>query len=628
MSRPAQAFPDIQSFIRLLEQRGELLRVREPVSRNLEITEMSDRLVKKGGPAVLFENVVDSDYPVVIGLLGTRERMALALGVGDLDELARKIRALIDLRGSGGLGGMLSNLPKLRDAVNLPPRSVKTAPVQEVVWRGDEVDLSKIPVLKCWPNDGGPFVTLPLVITKDPETGERNMGMYRMQVMSKNTTGMHWQRHKTGTRHLEKAKKLGQKLEVAVAIGGDPALIYAATAPLPPVPGLDEFAVAGYLRGQRYPVVRGLTVNLDVPANAEFVLEGYVDPAEDWVLEGPFGDHTGFYTLPDLYPLFHVTCVTMRRNPVYPATIVGRPPMEDAYLIEASERLFLPAAQLIIPEIVDYHMPPAGVAHNLVVVSIKKDFPGQAYKVANGLLGLGQMMFAKVIVVVDENVKVNDMDAVWCEVTHKAVPGRDTLTTRGPIDVLDHSSRGWGYGSKLIIDATTKRPEEIGSPKSSREEQAQDYALDLFFPAPVAPTSLGGEPEGGHLPSFEGILAQRQTADGYWVVVLDKTRPGQARALAEAFAGHPAADGVRHLLICDEQTNVNDMSDVWWTVLNNIDPERDVWNLDGLLAWDGARKLASEGFVRQWPNKIVMSQAVRRRVDALWHVWGLPEQYR
>ena len=368
------AFPDIQSFMRLLEQRGELLRVTTPVSRELEITEIADRMVKQGGPALLFENVTGSDYPVAIGLLGTKERVALALGVDDLDELAEKVRNLIDLSGGGSKLGLLSNVTKLRDAMNLPPRRVRSAPAQEVVWRGDEVDLSKIPVLKCWPLDGGPFVTLPLVITKDPETGERNMGMYRVQVMSKNTTGMHWQRHKTGTKHLEKARKLGQRLEVAVAIGGDPALIYAATAPLPPVPGLDEFALAGYLRGQRYPVARGITVDLDVPANAEFVLEGYVDPSEDWVVEGPFGDHTGFYTLPDLYPHFHVTAVTMRRNPVYPATIVGRPPMEDAYLIEASERLFLPAAQLIIPEIVDYHMPPAGVAHNLVFVSIKKSY--------------------------------------------------------------------------------------------------------------------------------------------------------------------------------------------------------------------------------------------------------------
>lgn len=617
MPRPAQAFPDIQSFIRLLESRGELLRVSAPVSRDLEITEISDRLVKKGGPAVLFENVIGSDYPVVMGLMGTRERMALALGLSDLDELAQKIRHLIDLGGGGSKWGLLSNLPKLRDAMNLPPQRVKSAPVQEVVWRGDEVDLSKIPVLKCWPEDGGPFVTFPLVITKDPETGERNMGMYRMQVMSKNTTGMHWQRHKTGTKHLEKAKKRGQRLEVAVAIGGDPALIYAATAPLPPVPGLNEFAVAGYLRGQRYPVVKGLTVDLEVPANAEFILEGYVDPQEDWVVEGPFGDHTGFYTLPDLYPLFHVTAVTMRRNPVYPATIVGRPPMEDAYLIEASERLFLPAAQLIIPEIVDYHMPPAGVAHNLVVVSIKKSYPGQAYKVANGLFGLGQMMFAKVIVVVDEGVNVTDMDAVWREVAQKAVPGRDTLIGRGPIDVLDHSSRGWGYGGKLTIDATTKRPEEVGSGVSSRENQANDLAPDNFQPS----TSV-------NLPHCEDVLAQRQTPDGYWFVSLHKTQPNGGRAVAEALAGSAAAQGIRHLLICDEETDVNDAGDVWWTILNNIDPERDCWVLGEMLVWDGSRKLPSEGFVREWPKKIVMDEAVRARVDALWHVWGLPEQWR
>lgn len=611
------AFPDIQSFMALLESRGELLRVREPVSRDLEITEISDRLVKKGGPAVVFENVVGSDYPVVMGLMGTRERTALALGVHDLDDLAAKVRALIDLKGAGGLMGMLGNLPKLRDAMNLPPRRVNRAPAQEVVWRGDEVDLSKIPVLKCWPEDGGPFVTFPLVITRDPDTGERNMGMYRMQVMSKNTTGMHWQRHKTGTKHLEKARKKGQKLEVAVAIGGDPALIYAATAPLPPIPGLDEFALAGYLRGQRYPVVKGLTVDLDVPANAEFILEGYVDPQEDWVVEGPFGDHTGFYTLPDRYPLFHVTAVTMRRAPVYPATIVGRPPMEDAYLIEASERLFLPAAQLIIPEIVDYHMPSAGVAHNLVVVSIKKDFPGQAYKVANGLFGLGQMMFAKVIVVVDDHVRVNDMDAVWREVTQKAVPGRDTLTTRGPIDVLDHSSRGWGYGGKLIIDATTKRPEEIGSPKSSREAQAQDTTPETFQPR--ASTDL---------PTFEGVLDQTQTPDGYWIVTLDKTRAGQTRDLAAAFAAHPAAAGIRHLLIADEHTDAHDPGDVWWTILNNIDPERDVWLEGQLLAWDGAKKLPEEGFVREWPPKIVMDASMIARVDRMWNVYGLPEQWR
>ncbi|CAM3842028.1 menaquinone biosynthesis decarboxylase [Deinococcus frigens] len=612
------AFPDIQSFMRLLEERGELLRVSAPVSHELEITEIADRLVKSGGPAVLFENVRGSEFPVVIGLMGTRERTALALGVSDLDDLAAKVRALIDLGGGGSKLGLLSNVTKLKDAMNLPPKRVRTGPVQDVVWRGDEVDLSRLPILNCWPLDGGPFVTLPLVITRDPETGERNMGMYRMQVMGKNTTGMHWQRHKTGTKHLEKARNLGQRLQVAVAIGGDPALIYAATAPLPPIPGLDEFALAGYLRGQRYPVTKGITVDLDVPANAEFILEGYVDPAEDWVMEGPFGDHTGFYTLPDLYPLFHVTAVTMRRQPVYPATIVGRPPMEDAFLIEASERLFLPAAQLIIPEIADYHMPPAGVAHNLVFVSIKKGYPGQAYKVANGLFGLGQMMFAKVIVVLDEGVPVSDFEAVWREVAAKAVPGRDTLTTRGPTDVLDHSSRGWGYGGKLIIDATTKRPEEIGGAESSRDLQAGDLAREEAFRPHAA----------AELPDFKGVVAQRQSEDGYWLVALKKTQPGQAQELARTFAAHPAAAGIRHLLICDEFTDVHNIQDVWWTILNNIDPERDVVQHASLLAWDGARKLPEEGFVRPWPPKITMDPAVVERVNALWHVYGLPEQWR
>lgn len=619
-ARPASAprSPDLQSFLRLLEERGELVRVSIPVDRELEITEIADRLVKQGGPALLFENVKGSPFPLAIGLLGTRERTALALGVSDLDDLARKVRHLIDLKGGGGLSGLLGNVGKLRDALNLPPRRVRSGPAQAVVWTGDEVDLAKLPVLKCWPLDGGPFITLPLVITRDPETGERNMGMYRMQVMGRNVTGMHWQRHKTGTRHLEKARRLGQKLPVAVALGGDPALIYAATAPLPPIPGLDEYALAGYLRGERYPVMKGVTVDLDVPANAEFILEGYVDPQEDWAVEGPFGDHTGFYTLPDRYPRFHVTAVTMRRDPVYPATIVGRPPMEDAYLIEASERLFLPAAQMILPEIVDYHMPPAGVAHNLVVVSIKKSYPGQAYKVAQGLLGLGQMMFAKVIVVVDGDVRVNDFAAVWREVTAKAVPGRDTLTTRGPVDVLDHSSRGWGYGGKLMIDATTKLPEEIGSAASSREELGREGTVEPLF-VPHAARAL---------PEFEGVLAQRQTPDGYWYVALHKTRAGQAQALAQAFAAHPAASGVRHLLIADEQTDVHNTQDVWWTVLNNIDPERDVRQFGGLLAWDGARKLPEEGFVREWPPKIEMTAEVRRRVDARWHLYGLPGQNR
>lgn len=607
------AFPDLQTFVSLLEARGELVRVTAPVDRHLEITEIADRMVKRGGPALLFENVRGSDFPLAIGLLGTRERMSLALGVSDLDDLARRVRALTDLKMGGGLGGLLSNVPKLRDVASLPPRRVRRAPVQEVVWRGDEVDLSKLPVLHCWPLDGGPFVTLPLVITKDPETGEKNMGMYRMQVMGPRETGMHWQRHKTGARHLESARRLGKRLEVAVALGGDPALIYAATAPLPPVPGLDEFALAGYLRGRRYPVTRGVTVDLDVPANAEFVLEGYVDPEEDWKPEGPFGDHTGFYTLEDLYPRFHVTAVTMRRRPVYPATIVGRPPVEDAFLIEASERLFLPAAQLILPEITDYHMPPAGVAHNLVFVSIRKGFPGHAYKVGNGLLGLGQMMFAKVIVVVDDGVPLRDLEAVWAEVARRAAPGRDTLLTRGPVDVLDHSSRAWGYGGKLVIDATTKLPEELFAAVTSRADADVSAKEEVFAPRPSA-----------DLPRVEGVLAQRQTDDGYWIAAVRKDRPGLGREVGERLAASPAARGVRHVLLADELTDVRDLHDVWWTVLNNVDPERDVRELNGVLVWDGTRKLREEGFTRDWPQKIVMDPSVVARVSARWHLYGLP----
>ncbi|MBB6098810.1 4-hydroxy-3-polyprenylbenzoate decarboxylase [Deinobacterium chartae] len=596
------AFSDLQGFIAQLEREGELVRVSEPVSRHLEITEIADRLVKKDGPAVLFENVTGSDFPLVIGLMGTRRRMAMALRAASLDAVADRVRSLLDVKLGGGLMGMAANLPKLKELASLPPRRVARAPVQQVVWRGDEVDLSRLPILHCWPQDGGPFVTLPLVITRDPISGDYNMGMYRMQVMSKNTTGMHWQRHKTGARHLESAARLGQKLEVAVALGGDPALIYAATAPLPPVPGLSEYALTGYLRGERQPVVRGVTVDLEVPANAEFILEGYVDPQEEWVDEGPFGDHTGFYTPVDKYPVFHVTAITMRRDPVYPATIVGRPPMEDAYLIEASERLFLAAAQLILPEIVDYAMPPAGVAHNLVFVSIKKTYPGQAYKVANGLFGLGQMMFAKVIVVVDEDVPVSDFERVWREVSEKALPGRDTLTSRGPIDVLDHSSRQWSYGGKLIIDATTKHLEE--GPRAGAAE---------FIPAPQS-----------DLPALEGVVAQRQTSAGYWFVSVNKTRAGQGRELGEALARHPAAAGMRHILLVDEQTDVNDDQDVWWTILNNVDPERDVRVLEGRLVWDGTPKRADEGFERVWPDKIVMTDEVKRRVDAMWHVWRLP----
>ncbi|HWG84228.1 MAG TPA: menaquinone biosynthesis decarboxylase [Deinococcales bacterium] len=599
------AHGDLHRFIDLLESRGELVRVREPVSHDLEITEIADRTVKGGGPALLFEKVVGKDFPLVIGLYGTRRRMEMALGVQRLDEIAERIRSLAQVKMGGGLLGMASNLPKLRELTSLPPRRVTRAPVQEVVWSGDDVDLGRLPVLKCWPQDGGPFITLPLVISRDPETRELNIGMYRMQVFDRNTTGMHWQRHKVGARHLEKARRMGRKLEVAVALGGDPALTYAATAPLPPVPGINEFSLTGFLRGQRVNLVKGVTVDLEVPADAEFILEGYVDPEEAPRTEGPFGDHTGFYTLEDLYPAFHVTAVTMRRNAIYPATIVGRPPMEDAYLIEASERIFLAPAQMIIPEIHDYAMPPVGVAHNLVNVSIDKQYPGQAYKVANGLLGLGQMMFAKVVMVVDKGAPVQDTLSCLRFALARAVPGRDTLFTRGPMDVLDHSSRSFSYGGKLIIDGTTKRPEEGGP----------------------ALASLSGARDATDLPAHPLVAGQAQPGGGVWFVTTAKREAGQGARLGAELAASPAARGIRLLAVVDDDTDASDPDDVLWTLLNNIDPERDGAVVQGpngpVLVLDGTRKIPEEGFHRGWPDKIVMDPAVVRRVDEIWPRLGI-----
>ena len=593
-------YGDLRSFIQELEKRGQLVRISEPVSHDLEITEIADRVVKQAGPALLFENVEGKAFPLVIGLYGNRERMAWALGVNALDDIAKRIRDLLDVKVGGGLLGLASNLPKLKDLASLPPKRVRTGPVQEVIWRGDEVDLDKLPVLKCWPQDGGPFITLPLVISKDPETQDLNIGMYRMQVFDKKTTGMHWQRHKTGARHLEKAKKLGQRLEVAVALGGDPALTYAATAPIPPIPGINEFSMTGFLRGKSIELCKGVSVDLEVPAHAEFILEGYVDPNEDWALEGPFGDHTGFYTLQDYYPKFHVTAITMRKEPIYPATIVGRPPMEDAYLIEASERIFLVPAQLILPEIKDYHMPPAGIAHNLVNVVIEKSYPGQAYKVANGLLGLGQMMFAKVLLVTDEEVKPQAHKAFWQTILKNALPGRDSQFAKGPVDVLDHSSRSWSYGSKLIIDGTLKHVEE-GEQANWQPNSARSYS---------------------DLPAHPEILSQHQHEGGFWFITLQKDRAFQGQELAAWAAKQELAKGVRLIATLDHETEPADFEDAIWTLLNNIDPERDIEILDNaagekVFAMDGTPKLAAEGFSRDWPDKITMTQAVKDKVDGL-----------
>lgn len=456
----------LPEFLDAIERAGELVRIRRPVRTHLEIAEIADRVMKSpgGGPALLFERPLlddgrESEIPVAINLYGSRRRMALALGVERLDEVGDRIAEMLDLKVPSGLLGKLSMLPKLAEMAKFPPRVRSgTPPCQEIIRRGEEVDLDRIPFLQTWPGDGGRYITLPMVITRDPGRGTRNVGMYRVQVQGKRELAMHWQRHKTGAAHWRQMAERGETMPVAIALGGDPASIYAGSAPLPP--GIDEFLFAGFLRRAPVQLAPAVSVDLEVPAEAEIVIEGHIDPAEALVMEGPFGDHTGFYSLADRYPRIHVTAMTMKRKPLYPATLVGRPPMEDYWLGHATERIFLPLLKLTVPEIVDYHMPAAGIFHNLVFVSIDKQYPGQAYKVMHALWGQGLMSLAKVLVIVDKEVNVHDPDEVWWVALNHIDPQRDIEFARGPVDVLDHASTHFSFGSKMGIDGTAKWPEE------------------------------------------------------------------------------------------------------------------------------------------------------------------------
>lgn len=456
----------LREFVTQLDAAGELVRVTRPVSVVREITEIADRCMKSsgGGPALLFErpllaNGETSDVPVGINLFGSMRRIGMALGVDDLDAIGSRIADLIALKVPEGWREKLALLPRIAEIAKYPPRTVSgTPPCQELVLREGELDLGRLPNITCWPDDGGAYITLSQVITRDPRSGVRNVGLYRVQVLGPALLAMHWQRHKVGAAHWRDMAARGERMPVAIALGGDPPSIYSASAPLPP--NVDEYIFAGFLRRKPVKLARTVTCDLLVPAEADIVIEGYVDPAEPLVLEGPFGDHTGFYSLADYYPAVHVTAITRRRDPIYPATIVGRPPMEDYYLGHATERIFLPLLRLTVPEIVDYHMPAYGIFHNLVFVSIDKQFPGQAFKVMNALWGMGLMSLAKVIVVLDRDVNVRDPEEAWWVALNYIDPERDIRFTMGPIDVLDHASRAFTYGSKMGIDATRKWKEE------------------------------------------------------------------------------------------------------------------------------------------------------------------------
>jgi len=449
-------YQNLREFIAFLESKNEIHYIDAPVSRDLEITEITDRAVKSGGPALYFRNVEGFTMPIVTNLFGTHQRMALALGVDSTDDLTQKVRDILGIVKTPpeSLFDKLKTLKDMASIAKTQPKTVSSGPCQEVVKIGHEADLNFLPHLKCWPDDGGRFITMPLVISRDPITGKRNVGTYRMQVYDSTTAGMHWQSHKVGASHYRSGELQElAKIEVAVTLGSDPTTMWTGALPLPP--DMDEIAVSGVISNSSVKMVKCKTIDLEVPANSEVVLEGYVIPGE-LKEEGPFGDHTGYYSLEDDYPVFHLTAITHKKDPIYPATVVGRPPSEDYFMGKAVERLMLPALQLTLPEIVDINMPAEGVFHNLVIVSMKKEYPGHTRKVMNAIWGLGLMMLAKGIIIVDDNVNVQDLSEVAWRVSSNINPDTDLVVTEGPVDDLDHSSPTPKYGSKLGIDATKK----------------------------------------------------------------------------------------------------------------------------------------------------------------------------
>ena len=604
------AFKDIQHFMRFLEDRGELVRVKAEVDADLEITEITDRVSKNYGKALLFENVKGSDYPVLINSMGSEERMSWALGVEKLEDVERDIADLINMQNYMKIPSLIKSVPNLmRLLAVLPWKLPIKGACQEVIEH--DPDLSTLPVLKCWPDDGGKFFTLPLVMTKDPDTGVQNTGMYRMQIFDKNTTGMHWHWHKDGREIYDKYRKLGGKMPVSVAIGCDPALIFSAISPLPKM--IDEMMFAGYLRKRPVKMVKSITNDIYVPADAEFILEGYVDVNEALRLEGPFGDHTGYYSLADMYPAFHVTCITHKKNPVYPATIVGRPPMEDCYMSKATERAFLPLLKMIYPEIVDYSLPFEGVFHNCVIVSIKKRFPGHGKKVMNSLWGMGKMMYAKMIIVVDADINPHDTKAVAKQVFESLDMTKDLVFSQGPLDALDHASSTDHYGYRLGVDATRKF--DVEGTESKWDIKIQD---DMT----------------AYLSTHEKILnfdyPMSDVLQGCLVVSIKKESKDDVRQLMEELWSQDAMKYNKFLIVVDEDVDSTDTSKVAWKVFNNIDAMRDLVirevpseQFGHRLGIDATKKLAMDGHQRVWPDDIVMSDDVKEKVTRRWSEYGI-----
>ena len=613
------AYKNLQEFINILEKEGELLRIKTYVNPNLEIAEITDRISKSpdGGKALLFENT-GTDFPLLINAFGSKKRMNLALKVADLDDIGKELEGLFKNMTSPkkNLFEKLKLLPELAKMSSFMPKTISgRGKSQDIIQT--EPDLDKFPILKCWPHDGGKFITLPMVITKDPNTGIRNVGMYRLQVFEKNLTGMHWHKHKVGARHFNEYKKLGKKMPIAVAIGGDPSYTYAATAPVPD--NVDEFMLSGFLRKKSVKLVKAITQDIEVPEDADIIIEGYVDPQEDFILEGPFGDHTGFYSLADYYPKFHVTCITHRKNAIYPTTIVGIPPQEDAYIGKATERIFVTPIKLtMLPELQDMNLPFYGVAHNLTIVSIKKDFAGHALKVMSSLWGAGQMMFNKNLVIVDNDVNVHNYIEVVQSILVKVNIETDLHFNLGPLDVLDHSSSKYSYGSKMCIDATTKFEEE----KSTKTKDNSQF------------TGFSDENKIKIKEKFPEIseisISFSNDKSAILFISINKAENNHLEKISNELIQSNLVGGVKFIAFFDAEVDVTDTASSVWLLTNNIDPKRDCKiiknNKIHTAFFDACRKsIEKDNFERDWPNIIVADNETIKIVDEKWENYNIGE---
>ena len=616
------AYKSLRAFIEALEQAGELVRIKTFVDPVLEIAEITDRISKTPdrNKALLFENT-GTDFPLLINSMGSERRMCIALGVNNLDDVTHDIEDLFKKLSApkNGMLEKLAMLPQLSKFASWMPKVISgRGACQEVVM--EKPDLGKLPILKCWPEDGGRFITLPAIHTKDPNNGIRNIGMYRMQVFDSTMTGMHWHKHKVSARHFNEYKKLGKRMPVAVALGGDPVYTYSATAPLPE--NVDEYMLAGFLRKKKVEMVRCITQpDLEVPSDADFIIEGYVDPNEELIWEGPFGDHTGYYSLPDFYPRFHVTAITHKKDAVYPATIVGIPPQEDAWLGKATERIFLtPIKMTMVPEITDMNMPVEGVFHNLVITTINKEYAGQGQKVMNAMWGAGQMMFNKILVLTDgpaaSGIKIDDYKALTKYVLDNVNPVTDIYFSQGPMDVLDHSCSKLGFGGKMCIDGTKKTEEEITTP---------------LLPFKLSPAFS----KNNILAIFPDTTGINEKAAREWdmpvlMVAVKKGRPNQVTELHEKLTRQQGMDGIKIILYVEHTINTDDIADVLWRFCNNLDPKRDHFyggEQKNILGLDGTRKTKKfDNFERPWPNIIVADDKTIATVDNKWGALGLGEK--